>query len=76
MYFILGHATAKVVTHWLLTKEALLNLTVVHVGFVVDKVTLGQAFLQPLQFYPANCHSISALCLCSSTIRDLYYRPI
>jgi branched-subunit amino acid transport protein len=26
----------------------------VHVGFVVDKVTLGQVFLQVLQFSPVN----------------------
>jgi hypothetical protein len=45
MHFTLGYATPQVVSHCLLTKEALLNLTVVHVGLVVDKVVLYEVFL-------------------------------
>jgi len=33
----------------------------VHVGFVVDKVALGQVFLRVLRFSPVNIHSTVAL---------------
>jgi hypothetical protein len=32
----------------------------VHVGFVMDEMVLGQVFLQALQFSPANYHSTNA----------------
>jgi len=35
----------------------------VHVGFVVDKVTVRQVFFGALRFYPASYHSNSVSCL-------------
>jgi hypothetical protein len=33
----------------------------IHVGFVVDKVALGQVFLRVLRFFPCQYHSTVAL---------------
>jgi hypothetical protein len=45
-----GHAMAQVVSHWPLNVEAGFTPGSVNVGFVVDKMTLEQVFLQVLQF--------------------------
>jgi len=34
-----------------------------HVGYVVDKVVLGQVFLQVLWFFPCQYHSTNVPCL-------------
>jgi hypothetical protein len=41
---------AQVVSCWPVTTEAQVNPRSVHVGFVVDRVTLGQVFHQVLWF--------------------------
>jgi hypothetical protein len=46
-----GGAMAQVVSRRPLTAEARVR---VHVGFVVDKVVLGQVFLRVLRFSPVN----------------------
>jgi hypothetical protein len=45
---------AQAVSPWPLTSEAWFAPGSIHVGFVVDNVTLGQAFLRVLRFPPAN----------------------
>jgi len=45
-----GRAMAQAANHWPLTAEAEFIPGSVHAGFVVDKVALGQDFLQILQF--------------------------
>jgi hypothetical protein len=45
---------AQVVSHWPLNVEAGFTPGSVNVGFVVDKVTLEQVFLQVLQFSPVS----------------------
>jgi hypothetical protein len=42
------------VSHWPLTTEAWFAPVSVHVGFVVDKVSLEMGYLRVLQFSPAN----------------------
>jgi hypothetical protein len=49
--FLAGHATAQAVSRRLLTVEAWVR---VHVGFVVDKVAMGQVFLPGLRFFPVS----------------------
>jgi hypothetical protein len=45
---------AQAVSRWPLTAEAGFAPGSIHVGFVVDKVALGQVFLRVLRFSPAN----------------------
>jgi hypothetical protein len=45
---------AQAVSLWPLTAEARVRSGLVHVGFVVDKVALGQAFPRVLRFSPVN----------------------
>jgi hypothetical protein len=45
---------AQVVSRRPLTAEARIVSGSIHVGFVVDKVTLGQVFLRVLRLSPAN----------------------
>jgi hypothetical protein len=49
-----GRAMAQVVSRRPLTAEARVCPGSIHVGFVVDKVALGQVFLQVLRFSPVN----------------------
>jgi hypothetical protein len=46
-----GRAMAQVVSRWPLTAKARVRA---HVGFVVDKVALGQVFLRVLRLSPVN----------------------
>jgi hypothetical protein len=48
----IGRAMAQVVSHWPLTVEFAPGS--IHVGFVVDKLALGQVFLRVLRFSPVN----------------------
>jgi hypothetical protein len=41
---------AQAVSCWPLTAEVRIRARVIHVGFIVDKVALGQVFLQVLRF--------------------------
>jgi hypothetical protein len=41
-----GWAVAQAVSHWPLTTEARVRARSVHMGFMVDKVTLGQVFYE------------------------------
>jgi len=41
-------------------RRAGFDIRSVHVGFVVDKVAVGQVFLQVRWFFPCQHHSISA----------------
>jgi hypothetical protein len=50
----LGHDMAQVVSRWLLTRRPRFTPGSVHVGFVADKVALGQVFLRVLQFSPVS----------------------
>jgi hypothetical protein len=53
--FAEGHATARAaVSCWLLTVAAWVCAQVIPVGFMVDKLALGQGFLQVLWFSPIN----------------------
>jgi hypothetical protein len=45
---------AQVVSRRPLTAEARVSAWSIHVGFVVDKVALGQVFLRVLPFPPVN----------------------
>jgi hypothetical protein len=45
---------AQAVSRWPLTTRHGFAAGSVHVGFFVDKVALGQIFLQDLRFYPVN----------------------
>jgi hypothetical protein len=45
---------AQAVSRRPLTAEARVRSRVVHVGFMVDKVALGQVFLRVLRFSPVN----------------------
>jgi hypothetical protein len=45
---------AQVVSRRPLTAEARVRAGSIHVGFVVDKVALGQVFLRFLRFSPVN----------------------
>jgi hypothetical protein len=45
---------AQVVCRRFLTAEARVRAGSIHVGFVVDKVTLGQVFLRVFRFSPVN----------------------
>jgi hypothetical protein len=45
---------AQAVSRWPLTAEARFASVPVHVGIMVDKVALGQAFLRDLRFSPVN----------------------
>jgi hypothetical protein len=45
---------AQAVSHQPLTAAAWVRAQVIPVGFVVDKVALGQVFLRVLQFSPVN----------------------
>jgi hypothetical protein len=49
-----GRAMAQAVSHRPLTAEARFDPGSVHVGFVVDKVALGQVFPRVLWFSPVN----------------------
>jgi hypothetical protein len=44
LYCLLGHAVAQAVSHWLSTAAARVRPRSGHVGFVVDKLALGQVF--------------------------------
>jgi hypothetical protein len=44
----------QAVSRWPLTTEARVDPGSVHVGFVVDKVALGQVFPRVLRFSPVN----------------------
>jgi hypothetical protein len=50
----LGRAMAQEVSRRRLTAEARVQSLSVHVGFVVNKVTLGQGFPLVLRFPPVN----------------------
>jgi hypothetical protein len=57
-----GHAMAQAVSCWPLTMEARVRARLIHVGFVVDKVALGQVFLRLLWLSSVNIyHSTIAL---------------
>ena len=45
-----GCATVRVASHWLLNREARVNLRPVPARFVINKVTMGHTFLQVLQY--------------------------
>jgi hypothetical protein len=47
-----GRAMAQVVSRRPLTAETRVRAGSIHVGFVVDKVALGQVFLRVLRFFP------------------------
>jgi hypothetical protein len=47
---------AQAVSCWPLTAEVRIRARVMHVGFIVDKVALGQVFLQVLRF-PLSIYS-------------------
>jgi hypothetical protein len=49
---------AQAVSRRPLTVEAKFASGSVHVGFVVDKVALGEVFPKVLQFYPVKCISL------------------
>jgi hypothetical protein len=49
-----GNAMAQVVSHRPLTAATWVHTEVNPVGFVVDKVALGQVFLRVLRFSPVN----------------------
>jgi hypothetical protein len=51
---IIGRAMAQAVSRRLLTAAARVRAQVNPVGFVVDKVALGQVFLRVLRFSPVN----------------------
>jgi hypothetical protein len=54
-YFVfLGRAMAQAVSHWPLTAETRVRPWSIHVGFMVDKVALGQVFRRVLRFSPAS----------------------
>jgi hypothetical protein len=56
----LGRAMAQAVSRRPLTAEALVRGWSIHVGFVVDKVALGQFFLRVLRFaLPLSFHRCS-----------------
>jgi hypothetical protein len=47
-------AMAQAVSSWPLTAEDRIRSRVIHVGFMVNKVTLGHVFLRVLRFSPAS----------------------
>jgi hypothetical protein len=49
-----GGAMSQAVSRRPFTAEAQVRSRFVHMGFVVDKVALGQVFLQVLQFSPVK----------------------
>jgi hypothetical protein len=49
-----GRAMVQVVSRRPLTAEAQVRAWSIHVGFVVDKMALGQVFLRVLRFSPVN----------------------
>jgi hypothetical protein len=53
-YYSLGRDIAQAVSHRPLTAAAWISARVNPVGFVVDKVALGQVFLRVLRFSPVN----------------------
>jgi hypothetical protein len=61
---LLGRAIAQVDNRWLPTAAARVRAGSGHVGFVVDKVALGQVFSKFFGFAPANFHSTN----CSTII--------
>jgi hypothetical protein len=68
-----GRAIAQVVSCWLPTVVAQAQNRSGHVGFVVDKVALGQ-FLLKYFGSPANIHSTN--CSTISIIWGWYNRPV
>jgi hypothetical protein len=56
----MGRDMAQAVSRRPLTAEAWVRSRVVHVGFVVDKVALGQVFRLVLRFFPCQFHSNGA----------------
>jgi hypothetical protein len=54
------HVMIQAFSRWLLTMEALVEYWVVHVELLVDKMALGQVFLQALQISPATYNFTSA----------------
>jgi hypothetical protein len=59
--FSMGILLAQVINRRPLTAEARVRARVVNVGFVVDKVALGQVFLQVLRFPLSMYHPTVAL---------------
>jgi hypothetical protein len=49
----IGRAIAQAVSHWLPTAAARVRARAEHVGFVVDKVALGQVFSE---YFGFPCH--------------------
>jgi hypothetical protein len=65
---LISYAMAEVVSQQSLTTEAWVHFRSDHVGFVVDKVALGQVFVRVLWCFPV---SIIPPLLC---IHSLFYR--
>jgi hypothetical protein len=55
-----GRAIAQVVNRWLFTSAGRASAQVSPVGFVVDKVALGQVFLKSPSVFPCQYHSTAA----------------
>jgi hypothetical protein len=60
MGHICGCAMAQTVVRRPLTAYAQINLTLVYVGFVVEKVTMEQVLLWVLEVVPCQYYSINA----------------
>jgi hypothetical protein len=62
---LLGRALAQAVSRWLPTVAARVRARSNHVGFVVEKVALGQVFSE---YFGFPCHSTNC-----STITIIYF---
>jgi hypothetical protein len=68
-----GHAIAQAVSRWLPTAAARVRARSGHVGFVVDKVTLGQVFSEYFSF---PCQSLFHQIINPHNHQGQYNRPI
>jgi hypothetical protein len=69
-----GRAVAQALSCWFPTTAARVRAMSGHVGFVVDKVALGQVFSWVLRFSPANHHSTKFFFIILTQGR--YNRPV
>jgi hypothetical protein len=69
----LGCTVAEAVSHWLSTMAARVRAWVLQVGFVVDKVEVGQVFSK---YFGFHCQSSFHQILLITITRGRYNRPI